>query len=305
MRPSLLAPPALKKGDTIAIVATAYAIDYTQIEVAVKLLENWGLVVWVGETIGERDGIFAGDDLLRTKDLQAALDDATIKAILFARGGYGTVRIIDNLDFTKFMRSPKWICGYSDITVLHTHINNTLAVQTIHSTMPVKFATTSEASLDSFRNALFGAPLSYEFDSHPMNQVGKITSIMHGGNLSILYSLTGTSTTFSTQNKMLFLEDVDEYLYHIDRMMMNLKRANKFKQIDAVLIGGFSDLKDNVPMYKKSVESIILEYFDQQSLPICFNVPCGHIDDNRTLIFGRKCTLEITKEKTRIDFGTP
>lgn len=302
MRASLLQAPHLKKGDTVAIIATAYAISYEQIEAGVKVLENWGLNVKVGTSIGLSSGIYAGSDQDRTKDLQKALDDPSIQAIIFARGGYGTVRIIDALDFTKFMSKPKWICGYSDITVLHTHINNVLAIQTLHSTMLSKFSTCSSEALDSLRKALFGEALQYEFAAHPLNQGGRVESIIQGGNLSILYSLTGTKTTFSNHYKMLFLEDLDEYLYHIDRMMMNLKRAGKLTNLDALLIGGFSDMKDNDPPYGKTAEEIILEYIDRPELPVCFGVPCGHIDDNRTLIFGKKCTLEIGKDQVKLNF---
>jgi muramoyltetrapeptide carboxypeptidase len=301
-RVSLLQPPNLKKGDKVAIVAIAYAIDYSQIEAGVKILESWGLQVIVGKSIGEVDGIYAGNDELRAKDLQNVLDDKDIRAIIFARGGYGSVRIIDQLDFTKFMRAPKWICGYSDITVLHVHINNVLAVQTLHSTMLSKFTTCSEIGLDSLRKALFGESIQYEFSSSKYNKIGKTESIIQGGNLSLLYSLTGTSTTFSNSHRALFIEDIEEYLYHLDRMMMNMKRAGKIKNLDALLVGGFTDMKDNSPAYGKTYEEIILDYFKGEDIPICFDVPCGHIDDNRTIIFGKKCTIEVGVENVTVTF---
>ncbi len=302
MSVSLLQPPLLKKGSIVAIVASAYAIDYSHIEAGVKILESWGLQVKIGNSIGKINGIYAGSDTERAEDLQYYLDDPSIAAILFARGGYGTVRIIDDIDFTKFMRSPKWICGFSDITVMHTHINHVLAVQTIHSIMPSKFTTSSEEALESLRKALFGESIHYTFPAHPLNQLGKIDSTIYGGNLSILYSLTGTSSTFSMRNKTLFIEDVEEYLYHLDRMMMNLKRAGKLKDLDALLVGGFSDMKDNTPAYGQSAEEIIASYFPDKKLPRCFGVPCGHIIDNRALIFGKKCTIDITIDQVHILF---
>ena len=302
MSVSLLQPPSLRKGDLVTIVATANAIAYDEIAFGVAVLENWGLEVKIGKTIGLKDGIFAGTDKERAKDLQEALDDSKVKAIIFARGGYGTVRIIDAIDFTRFMRSPKWICGYSDITVLHTHINHVLAIQTLHSTMLSKMATSSNEAIETFRKALFGEPLIIEFAGHELNQTGKIHTAIYGGNLSILYNLTGTNSSFSFTNKSLFIEDIDEYLYHLDRMMMNLKRSGKLKEIASLIVGGFTEMKDSTPSYEKNAAEIICSYFESSSIPICFDAPFGHITDNRTIILGKKCIQNIQKEKVVIDF---
>lgn len=302
---SLLQPPFLKKGDRVAIVATASSVQFEKIQEAICILEQWGLEVHIGKSIGAKDGLFAGSDLLRTKDLQEALDNPEIKAILFARGGYGTVRIIDNIDFTRFLRNPKWLCGYSDITVIHTHVNHVLAVQTLHSTMPIKFTDCSTEALESLRKSLFGEPLVYEFISHPMNKPGKTVTQISGGNLSILYSLTGTNTTFSFNHKTLFIEDLDEYYYHVDRMMMNLKRAGKLKNIDALLVGGFSDMKDTDVSFEKDSYAIISEYVKDVDIPVAFDIPCGHIFDNRTIPFGKSCLISINNDHTIIDFSKP
>lgn len=302
MSVSLLQAPYLKKGDKVAVVATANAISYAEIAYGINVLQSWGLEVEIGKTLGLKDGIYAGSDEERANDLQQALDDSTIKAIIFARGGYGTVRIIDMIDFTKFMRSPKWVCGYSDITVLHTHINHVLAIQTLHSTMLSKFETCSKDALETFRKALFGEPVILTFDSHPMNVLGNIETTIYGGNLSILYSLTGTNTSFSFHHKSLFIEDIDEYLYHLDRMMMNMKRGGKLKNIESLIVGGFTDMKESTPAYEKTAEEIIKSYITDVHIPVCFNVPAGHIIDNRTIILGKKCLVQIQSKQVIIDF---
>jgi muramoyltetrapeptide carboxypeptidase len=299
---ALRQPPFLTNGDTIGLVATAKKISIEEVAVAVQLFESWGLKVKMGKTLHLQNNQFAGTDEERTQDFQQMMDDDTVQAIVCARGGYGTVRMIDALDFTKYLKKPKWICGYSDITVLHCHLNFALGIQSLHSTMPINFASNSPEALDSLRKALFGEPLSYKIPSNSFNVQGAVESIITGGNLSVLYSLTGTNTLFSNTNHILFLEDLDEYLYHIDRMMMNLKRGAKLNKLAGIIIGAFSDIKDNQIPFGKDAYQIIVDYATPLGIPVCYGFPCGHIPDNRTLIFGKKARLSIDHNFTELSF---
>lgn len=303
-------PAHLQKGDTIAIVSTARAISKDEIEFAIQTYESWGLKVILGKTIGAKDHQFAGNDALRTKDFQEMLDDKDIKAIVCARGGYGTIRIIENLDFTQFMLSPKWIVGYSDVTILHAHINTYLAVQTIHATMPINFETNEGKSLQSLKDALFGEELRYKFPSHELNKIGNAQGEIVGGNLSILYSILGTKSGFNPDHKILFIEDLDEMLYHIDRMVIALRKAAKFNKIQALLIGGLSDMRDNTKEFGfssdnpfgKTAKEIILDHCQEFDFPICFDFPAGHLKENNALIFGKKATLEMNEKTSSLVF---
>jgi muramoyltetrapeptide carboxypeptidase len=303
-------PQHLKKGDTIAIVSSARAISKYEINFAIQTFESWGLKVILGKTIGAKDHQFAGNDELRTKDFQAMLDNKDIKAIVCARGGYGSIRIIENLDFTQFMHQPKWIVGYSDITILHAHINTYLAVQTIHATMPINFETNTGESIQTLKEALFGKKLSYEFASNQLNKKGKVTGEIVGGNLSILYSILGTKSGFNPDHKILFIEDLDEMLYHIDRMVIALKKASKFNKIQALLVGGMSDMRDNTKEFGypndnpfgKTPKEIILDHCQAFDFPICFDFPAGHLKENNALIFGKKTILEINEKVCKLTF---
>jgi muramoyltetrapeptide carboxypeptidase len=303
-------PQHLKKGDTIAIVSSARAISKYEINFAIQTFESWGLKVILGKTIGAKDHQFAGNDELRTKDFQAMLDNKDIKAIVCARGGYGSIRIIENLDFTQFMHQPKWIVGYSDITILHAHINSYLAVQTIHATMPINFETNTGESIQTLKEALFGKKLSYEFASNQLNKKGKVTGEIVGGNLSILYSILGTKSGFNPDHKILFIEDLDEMLYHIDRMVIALKKASKFNKIQALLVGGMSDMRDNTKEFGypndnpfgKTAKEIILDHCQAFDFPICFDFPAGHLKENNALIFGKKTILEINEKVCKLTF---
>ncbi|MGB1315986.1 MAG: S66 peptidase family protein [Chitinophagales bacterium] len=303
-------PNKLNQGDTIGILSTARKISKKELEFSIKMFESWGLKVVLGKTIGVQDNQFAGNDKLRKNDFQNMLNDENIKAIICARGGYGTVRIVDDLDFTKFMLKPKWIVGYSDVTILHAHINNYLHVETLHATMPINFASNTKESLDSLKKVLFGENIIYNFSSNKMNKFGEAKGEIIGGNLSILYSILGTKSGFNPDNKILFIEDLDEMLYHIDRMILALKRAGKFNKIKALLVGGMSDMRDNTKEYGfssnnpfgKTAKEIILEHTAEFDFPICFDVPAGHINDNRTLIFGREAKIIVEKNKSEICF---
>ena len=295
-------PPYLKLNDSVAIVATARKISLEEIKPAIKLLENWGLNVVIGNTIGLEENQFAGNDEVRTTDFQKMLDDKNIRAIWCARGGYGTVRIIDELNFSSFKKHPKWIIGYSDITVLHSHIHN-LGFETLHASMPVNISKNTEATLVSLKNSLFGNTLKYKITSSKLNRIGTSDGNLVGGNLSILYSLLGSKTSIKTTNKILFIEDLDEYLYHIDRMLINLKRNGYFDNLKGLIIGGLTQMRDNEIPYGKTAEEIILEHTKDYNFPIVFNFPVGHLDDNRSLILGRKVELNVASTTTILKFN--
>lgn len=299
---SLQAPPFLKANDKIAIVATARKISKEEIGEAIKIFETWGLQVELGKTIGLSQNQFAGSDEERAKDLQSMLNRSDIKAIVCARGGYGTIRILDFLDFTAFTEHPKWLVGYSDVCILHSLINNYLGIQSLHATMPINFKNNTDASIQSLKKALFGETYTINFQNHPLNKMGEAEAEVIGGNLSILYSLLGTKSAFNPDNKILFLEDLDEYLYHIDRMMMALKRAGKLSKLKALVVGGMTQMNDNAISFGKNAEEIILEHCQEYEYPICFNAPIGHLDNNLSLYFGRKLSLKIEKEQSYLDW---
>jgi len=293
-------PAYLHKGDKIGIVASARKISNAEVLPAIELLKQWGVEVVQGKYLFNENNQFAGTDEERAYDLQTMLDDATIKAIIIARGGYGTVRIIDKIDFTNFIKQPKWLVGYSDVTVLHSHIN-TLGIETIHATMPINFFK-SEAATESLRKALFGEKLSYTVATSSLNRQGSVEAPLAGGNLSLLYALMGSSSEIDTQGKILFLEDLDEYLYHIDRMMMALKRAGKLTHLAGLVVGGMTDMKDNTVPFGKTAEEIIVDAVKEYNYPVCFNFPAGHVDKNMALFLGRKVSLNVKADEVKLIF---
>ncbi len=293
---------ALVLGDKVGILSTARSIGKKELELADKIFRDWGLIPVYGKSIDAQFNQFAGDDDLRSADLQHFLNDNTIKAIICARGGYGTIRIVDNIDFTGFMEHPKMICGYSDITVLHAHVNDKLGLPTIHSTMPFSFERNTKIAIESLKDALFGNPQNISVDVHPLNKTGIAEGVLIGGNLSILYSLLGTKFGFSTGNKILFIEDIDEYLYHIDRMIMSLKLAGKLDFVSGIIVGGMTDMKDNKVKFGITAEEIIASHLEKYQIPVCYNFPAGHIDDNRALVFGKKVKLEITDTAASLSY---
>ncbi|OCX52102.1 LD-carboxypeptidase [Mucilaginibacter sp. PPCGB 2223] len=292
-----MTPPYLKKGDKIAITCPAKKLPKPMTD-AVTLLQSWGLEVVIGETLNAEYHQFAGDDDLRARDMQRFLDDDNIKAIIAARGGYGTVRIIDKLDFTRFVQHPKWLVGFSDITVLHAHICANYSIQTIHGQMPVNVWDATPASLETLRKSLFGEEVKYEVDVYPLNRKGEASGVLVGGNLSLLISVSGSVSDYDYDGKILFLEDVGEYLYSIDRMMRALKRAGKLKNLAGLIIGGFTECKDNDIPFGQTAEEIIAEVVKEYHYPVCFNFPAGHIPDNRALVFGKIINLKVEQNKT-------
>jgi muramoyltetrapeptide carboxypeptidase len=299
----MICPPYLKSGDKIAIVATARKVSPSEMEVAVNAFRSWGLQVITGPHLFGANNQYSGTDEERAADFQMMLDDTEIKAIVCARGGYGTVRIIDMLDFSTFERHPKWIVGYSDATVLHSHIQTQFGIETLHAAMPINFTDNgSEAAIESLRKALFGEPLEYSINPHRYNKQGNVTGMLTGGNLSILYSLTGSVSDILTEDKILFIEDLDEYLYHIDRMMMNLKRSGKLSGIKGLIVGGLTKMNDNTVPFGKDAEQIIAEYAKEAGIPVCFDFPAGHIADNHALILGREVGLHVSTAGVSVQF---
>ncbi|HEY0175730.1 MAG TPA: LD-carboxypeptidase [Pedobacter sp.] len=286
-------PPYLKKGDKIAIVCPAKKLK-KPIGTAIALLESWGLRVVTGKSVYAEYHQFAGNDTLRAEDLQYFLDDRDIKAIIAGRGGYGTIRIIDQLDFSIFSEDPKWIAGFSDITVLLSHLMGLLHTQSIHAHMPGTFEDASQESLESLRKALFGEELSYSYESIYPNIPGEAEGILIGGNLSILVTLEGSVSAMDYQDKILFLEDVGEYEYSIDRMLRMLKRSGKLAGLKGLIIGAFNEIKEDAIPFGQSPEQIIEEIVKDYHYPVCFGFPAGHISDNKALILGRNTFLKTT-----------
>jgi muramoyltetrapeptide carboxypeptidase len=243
----------------------------------------------------------AGTDEQRAADFQVQMDNPSIKAIWCVRGGYGTVRMIDLLNFSKFNKNPKWVIGFSDVTVLHSHFN-TLGIQSIHGIMPVNIVKATDAAKESLRNALFGKPIEYVVPIEKMNKLGVAKGELVGGNLSILYSLFGSNSAIDCSDKILFLEDLDEYLYHIDRMMMNLKRNGCLESLKGIIVGSMTKMNDNEIPWGKNAFEIIEDVTEKYNIPIVYNFPAGHIRDNRTLVFGKKVSLEVKATETKVTF---
>lgn len=290
----MIIPQKMNVGDSIGIISTARKITRKELRPAVEILESWGLKVIFGKFLYEENNQFSGTVDQRVVDLQNMINDSSIKAVLFARGGYGTVQVIEKVNFSKLRKNPKWIIGYSDITVLHSHLHQ-LGFATLHATMPINFSKNSKASLLSIKQAIFQVGNIIESTPHQFNRLGKVQSEVVGGNLSVLYSLLGSRSDLDPSGKILFIEDLDEYLYHIDRMVINMKRNGKFENLKAMIIGGMTDMNDNPIPFGKNAEEIILTYTEEYTFPICFGFPSGHLDDNRALILGVASELDINE----------
>ena len=289
----LLRPPYLKTGDTVTILSTARKVTVEDMAPAMKIIESWGLKVRLGRTIGLSHHQYAGTDKERLEDFQQAIDDPEVRAIICARGGYGTVRIVDDIDWTGLLAHPKWITGFSDMTYIHVHLNQTLGVQTLHSTVPALFHKNTPEAIESIRQHLFGEEVIYDLPVHPLNRLGEAKGVLIGGNLSILYSITGTRSGFNTAGKILFIEDVDERLYHLDRMMINLKRSGKLQDLAGLIVGGMTDMTDNAVPFGKTAEEIITEHVSGHNYPVCFGFPAGHIADNRAIVLGKVTKMKV------------
>lgn len=296
-------PPYLKRGDTIYILSTARKISIDEIKPFLDWIEGLGLRFVLGETLSLESSQYAGTDDERASDFQRALDRDDIQAIWFARGGYGSIRIFDKIVWDRFIEKPKWLIGFSDITIWHNLVNQFYGIQSIHALMPITFATNTPAAIENTRKTILGESVDIrfaisEYNHHPREVSGEII----GGNLSILYSLLGTKSGFNTNGKILYIEEIDEYLYHIDRMMISLRNAGKLEGLKALIVGEFFDIKDNAIPFGKSYEEIIREHTSGYSYPVIFGLPSGHISDNHPLMLGANACLKIENENIVLSY---
>nr|WP_067056647.1 LD-carboxypeptidase [Mucilaginibacter sp. L294] len=301
-RPSDTIIPYLKKGDKVAITCPAKKLPIPMTD-AVNLLTNWGLEVVLGDTVNASYHQFAGDDAFRAADLQRFIDDDSIKAVFCARGGYGTIRMIDLVDFSRLQTNPKWVVGFSDITLLHSHIIANYNLPCIHGQMPLNIPDATRHSLETLRMALFGEELAYTIAPNPLNRMGECRGTLIGGNLSLLLATNGSVSDVDYSGKILFIEDVGEYLYAIDRMLRALKRAGKLKNLSGLIVGGFTDLKDNDIPFGQTLPQIVMDVVADYSYPVCFDFPAGHVPDNCSLILGTIADLGVYERKINIQFS--
>ncbi|MHA7841779.1 MAG: S66 peptidase family protein [Winogradskyella sp.] len=302
----LIRPAYLKAGDTVAIVAPSGILKNREREInqADSLLKSWDLNVIVGKHVFSKADHFAGTDEERCQDMQNVMDNPKVSAIWCARGGYGTVRILDKLDYTKFRENPKWVIGYSDITALHNQLHNQ-GFESLHALMCVsltKDISEVQESVDTFKAALFGNPTSYVLEGSKYNKEGETSGQLVGGNLTMLHTMLGSDTSLDTKGKILFIEEIGEYKYHIDRMLQSMKRAGYFDNLNGLVVGDMSKLRKNTTLWGASIEQLILDALEDYNFPIAFKMPAGHEDDNRALVLGREVELKVGKEKSSLQF---
>jgi muramoyltetrapeptide carboxypeptidase len=298
-------PPYLQPGDAIGIVAPAGCFTEAEINPALEIVASWGLKVIPGRHLFAREQSFAGTDNQRATDLQQMLDDPEIKAILCARGGYGTVRIINKLNFSRFTKKPKWIAGYSDITVLHSALQERYGIESLHAPMPriVPPQEPDVMSFDSLRAMLFGEVKEYVLQPSGDNRTGRARGVLTGGNLSVLYSLAGSDYEPDTRNRILFLEDIGEYLYHIDRMIMNMKIRGRLARLKGLIIGDMLNMKGSATGFHKSAIEIIRETVAEYKYPVLFQFPAGHSHPNLAFPLGREIIIDVTRHGSTIKFS--
>lgn len=297
-------PSYLQKGDSIGIVCPAGYMAMEKVQACINTLQDWGYNVKVGATVGSNSTTyFSGKDEERLADFQQMLDDDEVKAVLCARGGYGMTRIIDQIDFKKFKKQPKWIIGYSDITVLHSHLYSNYYISSLHSPMAGAFNDGGNANefVLSLKNVLEGKKIKYSCAVHEFNRKGEAIGELVGGNLALLAHLVGTDSDIKTRGRILFIEDVGEYLYNIDRMMHQLKRSGKLSKLAGLIIGGFTETKDNERPFGKTVHEIIRDVVKDYDYPVCFDFPVSHTDRNYALKIGVGYKLKITKTKVTLE----
>ncbi len=287
-------PNSIQKGDTVGLIALACKVNFEILKPAIAWMENvWGLKIALGESLTSEYHQFAGTDTIRANDFQMMLDNPEIKAVFSARGGYGSSRLLDSIDFTAFQKQPKWIIGFSDITAVHCHIH-TLNIESLHATMPKIFLQEGgEKSLENLKKILFGEEINYKIEPHKLNRLGVGEGQLIGGNLAILTHIIGSKSDISYDKKILFLEDVNEYLYNIDRMMIQLKRSGKLQNLAGLIVGSFSDCQDNQVPFGKTAYEIIEEAVADYDFPVCYGFPVGHEVDNWAIPCGRRLSLSV------------
>ena len=286
--------PYLKPGDLIRIVSPAKAIENELLTHAKNVLEAAGFRVKIGKNAGNRWNYFSGTDSERLADMQEAINDPECKAILCARGGYGCVRIVGLINWAGFLRAPKWMIGFSDVTVFHHHIQR-FNIPSIHATMPLNFKENTQEALNSLVAAISGTKNEYRWQTNT-SKSGEVEGKVIGGNLSIIYSLLGTDDQLHFENSILFIEDLSEQLYALDRMFHSLSKAGVFDKITGLIVGGMTNMKDTEPPTGFSLSQIIMDHFTFRNIPIAFDFPAGHIEDNRAIVLGRLATFRVTKD---------
>lgn len=290
-------PPYLQPGDTIAIVCPAGFMPAERAKACIQTLKKWGYKVVKGKTLGGRSkNYFSGTDEERLHDLQSFIDDPSIDAILCGRGGYGTTRILDGINWKAFKKNPKWIIGFSDITVLHGYMHEQLGICSIHGPMAGAFNNGEDRFTFSLKDTLEGKPVHYSAITHPLNQQGKAKAAVIGGNLCLMAHCIGSNAEYDTDGKILFIEDIGEQLYNIDRMMLQLKRAGKLKKLKGLIVGGFSDNKDTERTFGKTAYDIIADAVQEYNYPKCFGFPISHEKENVAIAIGQTYALEINDD---------
>ncbi len=297
-------PPYLQKGDTIGLACPAGFMPLEKVQTCIHTLQEWGYSVRIGSTVGGNSATyFSGTDEERLADFQQMLDDDEVKAVLCARGGYGMSRIIDRIDFKNFKKKPKWIIGYSDITVLHAHLYSNYYISSLHSPMAAAFNGEGYKNeyIRSLKNALEGKKAKYHCTPHEFNKKGEAIGELVGGNLALLAHLVGTNSDIKTKGRILFIEDVGEYLYNVDRMLYQLKRSGKLSKLAGLVIGGFTDMKDTERPFGKTVYEIVRDIVEEYDYPVCFGFPVSHSDENYALKVGVGYKLKVTKNKVMLE----
>ena len=290
-------PPYLQPGDTIGILCPAGYMPAENAKACIQTLKKWGYKVVKGKTLGGKSkNYFSGTDEERLHDLQSFIDDPSIKAILCGRGGYGTTRILDGINWKAFKKNPKWIVGFSDITVLHGYMQAELGISSIHGPMAGAFNDGENRFTFSLKDTLEGKPVHYTSAIHPFNKEGKAKAAVIGGNLCLMAHCIGTNAEYDTDGKILFIEDIGEQLYNIDRMMLQLKRAGKLKRLKGLIVGGFSDNKDTERTFGKTAYAIIAEAVQEYAYPKCFGFPISHEKENVAIAIGQTYALEINDD---------
>ncbi|MEO6584325.1 MAG: LD-carboxypeptidase [Ferruginibacter sp.] len=293
-------PPYLQPGDTIAITCPAGYMPADKAATCISTLQHWGYQVIVGKTLGsDSQNYFSADDASRAAELQNMLDDKSINAILFGRGGYGMGRIIDKLKFKKFIKNPKWLIGFSDITVLHTHLLSNYKIASMHAPMAAAFNDGEYMNeyVHSLKDALVGVKANYKVPIHSFNKLGTANGRLVGGNLALLAHVIGTASDFETKNQILFIEDIGEYIYNIDRLMYQIKRSGKLKKLAGLILGGFTDVKDTERPFGKNIDEVLKEIISDLKCPVCFHFPVSHGKENYALKIGMQYKLIVAANK--------